>query len=72
MAFTGHIARYKVTVQDGTELAVDLPNPGPDDSFAEGTVVTVQLPKSRPYWARGNDVALSFGYLLRFRRYIGR
>jgi hypothetical protein len=48
MAFTGPIARYKVAVQDGTELVVDLPNPGPDDFFAEGTAVTVQLPDEVP------------------------
>jgi iron(III) transport system ATP-binding protein len=48
MAFTGPIARYRVAVHDGTELIVDLPNPGPDDFFPEGTAVTVQLPNEVP------------------------
>jgi spermidine/putrescine ABC transporter ATP-binding subunit len=48
MAFTGPIARYTVTVDDGTELTVDLPNPGPDQFFAEGKSVTLQLPPEVP------------------------
>jgi spermidine/putrescine ABC transporter ATP-binding subunit len=48
MAFTGPIARYTVTVDDGTELTVDLPNPGPDQFFPEGTSITLQLPPEVP------------------------
>jgi len=48
MAFTGPIARYTVAVKDGTELTVDLPNPGPDQFFPEGTSVTLQLPAEVP------------------------
>lgn len=48
MAFTGPIARYTVAVEDGTELTVDLPNPGPDQFFAEGTSVCLQLPSEVP------------------------
>jgi ABC-type Fe3+/spermidine/putrescine transport system ATPase subunit len=48
LAFTGPIARYTVAVEDGTELTVDLPNPGPDQFFAEGTSVTLQLPSEVP------------------------
>jgi ABC-type Fe3+/spermidine/putrescine transport system ATPase subunit len=48
LAFTGPIARYTVAVEDGTELTVDLPNPGPDQFFAEGTPVTLQLPAEVP------------------------
>jgi iron(III) transport system ATP-binding protein len=44
LAFTGPIARYTVAVEDGTELIVDLHDPGPDDFYAEGTPVTLQLP----------------------------
>ncbi|GAB4536166.1 MAG: ABC transporter ATP-binding protein [Anaerolineae bacterium] len=48
MAFTGPIARYTVVVDDGTVLTVDVPNPGPDQFFAEGTSVTLQLPAEVP------------------------
>jgi iron(III) transport system ATP-binding protein len=48
MAFTGPIARYTVAVEDSTVLTVDLPNPGPDQFFAEGTSVTLQLPAEVP------------------------
>ena len=48
MAFTGPIARYTVAVEEGTELTVDLPNPGPDQFFAEGTSVSLQLPPEVP------------------------
>lgn len=44
LAFIGPIARYTVLVEDGTELIVDLSNPGPDDFFEEGTEVRLQLP----------------------------
>jgi iron(III) transport system ATP-binding protein len=48
MAFTGPIARYRVAVDDGTQLIIDLPNPGPDDFFPDGTAVSVQLPNEVP------------------------
>lgn len=48
LAFTGPIARYTVAVDDGTVLIVDLPNPGPDQFFAEGTSVILQLPPEVP------------------------
>jgi len=48
MAFTGPIARYTIAVEDGNVLTVDLPNPGPDQFFAEGTSVTLQLPAEVP------------------------
>jgi iron(III) transport system ATP-binding protein len=48
MAFTGPIARYTVAVEDGTVLTVDLPNPGPDQFFAEGTTVSLRLPDEVP------------------------
>jgi iron(III) transport system ATP-binding protein len=48
LAFTGPIVRYTIAAQDNTVLIVDLPNPGPDQFFAEGTSVTVQLPPEVP------------------------
>lgn len=48
LAFTGPIARYTVATNDGTILMVDLPNPGPDQFFAEGTKVKLKLPKEVP------------------------
>jgi iron(III) transport system ATP-binding protein len=48
LAFTGPIARYTVAVEDGTELIVDLHNPDPDDFFAEGSPVSLQLPADVP------------------------
>jgi iron(III) transport system ATP-binding protein len=48
VAFTGPIARYTVVVEGGQELIVDLPNPGPDDFFAEGTPITLRLPDEVP------------------------
>ena len=48
MAFTGPIARYTVSVDSGTVLTVDLPNPSPDQFFAEGTPVTLLLPAEVP------------------------
>ncbi|MFQ5593885.1 MAG: ABC transporter ATP-binding protein [Anaerolineae bacterium] len=44
LAYIGPLARYTVAVEDGTVLTVDLPNPGLDQFFAEGTSVTLQLP----------------------------
>jgi ABC-type Fe3+/spermidine/putrescine transport system ATPase subunit len=47
-AFVGPLVRYTVAVHDGTTLTVDLPNPGPDEFFAEGTPVTLRLPTQVP------------------------
>lgn len=44
LAYIGPLARYTVAIEDGTVLTVDLPNPGPDEFFAEGSSVTLQLP----------------------------
>ena len=48
MAFTGPIARYTVAVDTGTVLTVDLPNPSPEQFFAEGTPVALLLPAEVP------------------------
>jgi iron(III) transport system ATP-binding protein len=48
MAFTGPIARYTVAADEDIVLTVDLPNPGPDQFFAEGTSVTLKLPREVP------------------------
>ncbi|MFQ5859576.1 MAG: ABC transporter ATP-binding protein [Anaerolineae bacterium] len=48
LAYIGPLARYTVAVEDGTVLTVDLPNPGPDQFFAEGSSVTLQLPATVP------------------------
>ncbi|MFQ5435291.1 MAG: ABC transporter ATP-binding protein [Anaerolineae bacterium] len=48
LAFTGPLARYTVSAADGTILTVDLPNPGPDQFFSEGTPVSLQLPQEIP------------------------
>lgn len=48
LAYVGPLARYTVAVEDGTELTVDLSNPGPDQFFAEGTSVTIRLPAEVP------------------------
>jgi iron(III) transport system ATP-binding protein len=48
MAFTGPIARYTVAADEDIVLTVDLPNPGPDQFFAEGTSVTLKLPSEVP------------------------
>lgn len=48
LAFTGPIARYTVIASDGTELTVDLPNPGPDQFFDEGAEVALKLPSEVP------------------------
>jgi hypothetical protein len=40
--------RYTVAVDTNTLLTVDLHNPGPDQFFAEGTDVSVQLPAEVP------------------------
>jgi ABC-type Fe3+/spermidine/putrescine transport system ATPase subunit len=50
MTYVGPIARYVVAV-DGEAvqlLTVDLYNPGPEEFFAEGTVVSLQLPEEVP------------------------
>jgi iron(III) transport system ATP-binding protein len=48
LAFVGPLVRYTVALEDGTVLTVDLHNPGPEQFFAEGTPVTVQLPEEVP------------------------
>ncbi len=48
LAYTGPIVRYTVAAEDGTKLTVDLPNPGPDQFYEEGTQVTLQLPEEVP------------------------
>ncbi len=48
LAFVGPLVRYTIALQDGTVLTVDLHNPGPDQFFAEGTAVVVQLPEEVP------------------------
>jgi iron(III) transport system ATP-binding protein len=49
LSFIGPIARYRVVVEaDGTELIVDLSNPGPDEFYPEGTLVWVNLPAEVP------------------------
>jgi iron(III) transport system ATP-binding protein len=47
-AFVGPLVRYTVAVNTSTVLTVDLHNPGPDEFFAEGTPVTLQLPSEVP------------------------
>ncbi|HEX6387229.1 MAG TPA: ABC transporter ATP-binding protein [Anaerolineae bacterium] len=48
LAYIGPVARYTVAVDSGTELIVDLHNPAPDQFFAEGTAVSLQLPDEVP------------------------
>jgi len=48
MAFTGPLVRYTIRTTDGTLLTVDLHNPGPEQFFAEGTPVTLKLPREVP------------------------
>ena len=48
LAFVGPLVRYTVALEGGTVLTVDLHNPGPEQFFAEGTPVTVQLPEEVP------------------------
>ena len=48
LAYIGPVARYTVAVDGGTELVVDLHNPGPDQFFAEGTAISLQLPDEVP------------------------
>jgi len=49
LAYVGPIARYRVQVEgDGTELIVDLSNPGPDQFFGEGAQVKIRLPAEVP------------------------
>ncbi len=48
LAFTGPVARYRVVVEDGTVLTVDLPNPDPDQFYEDGTPVVIQLPEEVP------------------------
>ena len=49
LAFVGPLVRYTVAVEGaGTTLVVDLHNPGPDEFYAEGTPVSLQLPAEVP------------------------
>jgi iron(III) transport system ATP-binding protein len=48
LAFTGPIVRYTIAAEGDTVLIIDLPNPGPDQFFEEGTEVSLQLPKEVP------------------------
>jgi len=48
LVYIGPLARYIVAVEDGTQLTVDLPNPGPDQFFPEGTSVRLHLPNEVP------------------------
>jgi len=48
LAFTGPIVRYTVATEGDMVLIIDLPNPGPDQFFDEGTPVTIQLPDEVP------------------------
>jgi ABC-type Fe3+/spermidine/putrescine transport system ATPase subunit len=48
LAFTGPIVRYTVATEGDMILIIDLPNPGPDQFFEEGTPVTVKLPEEVP------------------------
>jgi iron(III) transport system ATP-binding protein len=50
MTYVGPIARYIVAVAADEEqlLTVDLYNPGPEEFFAEGTAVSLQLPEEVP------------------------
>ncbi|MFQ5944344.1 MAG: ABC transporter ATP-binding protein [Anaerolineales bacterium] len=49
LAYVGPIMRYTVAVEgDGTELMVDLSNPGSDEFYEEGTAVSIELPKEVP------------------------
>jgi iron(III) transport system ATP-binding protein len=47
-AFVGPLVRYTVALEGGAVLTVDLHNPGPEQFFAEGTAVAVQLPQEVP------------------------
>lgn len=48
LAFTGPFIRYTIATEGDIVLIVDLPNPGPDQFFDEGTQVSLQLPKEVP------------------------
>lgn len=48
VAFTGSLARYRLSLAGGKELIVDVPNPSETGIFPEGTTVTVQLPAEVP------------------------
>jgi iron(III) transport system ATP-binding protein len=48
LAYVGPIVRYTVAVEGGSELTVDMHNPGPDEFFNEGTAVSLQLPAEVP------------------------
>jgi len=48
VAFTGAWARYRLSVAEGKELIVDVPNPSETGIFPEGTTAIVQFPKEVP------------------------
>jgi iron(III) transport system ATP-binding protein len=48
LAFTGPLVRYTIRTNDSTVLIVDLHNPGPDQFFPEGTLVSLKLPEEVP------------------------
>jgi iron(III) transport system ATP-binding protein len=48
LAFTGPVARYTVSINDGTVLTVDIANPGHNQFFEQGSEVTLGLPKEIP------------------------
>jgi iron(III) transport system ATP-binding protein len=48
LAFTGPVARYTVSINDGIVLTVDIANPSPDQFFEQGSEVTLHLPKEIP------------------------
>jgi ABC-type Fe3+/spermidine/putrescine transport system ATPase subunit len=48
-AYVGPLLRYTVAVEgDGTEIMVDLSNPGLDEFYEEGAAVSIVLPKEVP------------------------
>jgi iron(III) transport system ATP-binding protein len=49
LAYVGPIMRYTVAIEaEGTELMVDLSNPGLDEFYEEGAEVSIDLPKEVP------------------------
>jgi iron(III) transport system ATP-binding protein len=49
IAYVGPLLRYTVEVEgDGTEIMVDLSNPGLDEFYEEGSAVSIVLPKEVP------------------------
>jgi len=49
LAYVGPVLRYTVVVEgDGTELMVDLSNPGATEFYEEGAAVSIELPTEVP------------------------